>query len=82
MQITRSIRRIIASSLLTAGFVYPACAAVCPKGIGGCPLRAGVSFSLMPMPIHCVTTRHGPELSLNAHPRLSRYNPPQIPHPQ
>jgi ferredoxin len=37
MQITRSIRRIIASSLLTAGFVYPACAAVCPKGIGGCP---------------------------------------------
>jgi ferredoxin-type protein NapH len=37
MQVNRSIRRIIATSLLTAGFVYPACAAVCPKGIGGCP---------------------------------------------
>jgi len=37
MQVITSIRRIIASSLLTAGLVYPACAAVCPKGIGGCP---------------------------------------------
>jgi polyferredoxin len=36
-KIIRSIRRIIASCLLTAGLVYPACAAVCPKGIGGCP---------------------------------------------
>lgn len=36
MQITRSIRRTIASILLTAGLAYPACAAVCPKGIGGC----------------------------------------------
>ena len=36
MQVTTSIRRIIASVLLTAGLVYPACAAVCPKGIGGC----------------------------------------------
>ena len=36
MQITTSIRRTIASVLLTAGLIYPACAAVCPKGIGGC----------------------------------------------
>ena len=36
-KIIPSIRRIIASSLLTAGLVYPACAAICPKGIGGCP---------------------------------------------
>jgi len=36
MQITKSIRRTIASILLTAGLAYPACAAVCPKGIGGC----------------------------------------------
>ncbi|MDO9325612.1 MAG: 4Fe-4S binding protein [Methanoregula sp.] len=36
MQITKTIRRTIASVLLTAGLVYPACAAVCPKGIGGC----------------------------------------------
>jgi polyferredoxin len=36
-KIIRTIRRIIASSLLTTGLVYPACAAVCPKGIGGCP---------------------------------------------
>ncbi|MDO9034833.1 MAG: hypothetical protein Q7U51_06490 [Methanoregula sp.] len=36
MQVTTSIRRIIASVLLTAGLVYPACVAVCPKGIGGC----------------------------------------------
>jgi polyferredoxin len=36
MKITQSIRRSIAATLLTAGLVYPACAAVCPKGIGGC----------------------------------------------
>jgi len=36
MQITPYIRRTIATGLLTAGLVYPACAAVCPKGIGGC----------------------------------------------
>lgn len=36
MQITPSIRRTIASVLLIAGLTYPACAAVCPKGIGGC----------------------------------------------
>lgn len=36
-KIITSFRRIIASSLLMAGLVYPACAAVCPKGIGGCP---------------------------------------------
>jgi ferredoxin-type protein NapH len=36
MQITPSIKRTIASILLTAGLAYPACAAVCPKGIGGC----------------------------------------------
>jgi hypothetical protein len=33
--ITRS-RRALATLLLSAGLVYPACAAVCPKGIGGC----------------------------------------------
>ena len=37
MKITSFIRRTIASVLLTAGLVYPACAAICPKGIGGCP---------------------------------------------
>jgi len=37
MQVVKSIRRTLASLLLTAGLVYPACAAVCPKGIGGCP---------------------------------------------
>ncbi len=37
MQVIKSIRRTLASLLLTAGLVYPACAAVCPKGIGGCP---------------------------------------------
>jgi hypothetical protein len=37
MQITRTIRRTIVTVVLTAGLAYPACAAVCPKGIGGCP---------------------------------------------
>ena len=37
MKISPSIRRIAASALLAAGLAYPACAAVCPKGIGGCP---------------------------------------------
>jgi hypothetical protein len=37
MKITTFIRRSFAASLLAAGLVYPACAAVCPKGIGGCP---------------------------------------------
>jgi polyferredoxin len=37
MQITRTVRRTIAAVFLTAGLAYPACAAVCPKGIGGCP---------------------------------------------
>ena len=37
MKFVISIRRALASFLLTAGLVYPACAAVCPKGIGGCP---------------------------------------------
>ena len=36
MQITISIRRTIASVILTAGLAYPVCAAVCPKGIGSC----------------------------------------------
>ncbi|MDD1685720.1 4Fe-4S binding protein [Methanoregula sp.] len=36
MKITKSIRKYIATGLVTAGMVYPACAAVCPKGIGGC----------------------------------------------
>lgn len=36
MQITRSIKRTLAGALLSAGLAYPACAAVCPKGIGGC----------------------------------------------
>jgi ferredoxin len=37
MKNTPSIRRTIATVLLTAGLAYPVCAAVCPKGIGGCP---------------------------------------------
>jgi ferredoxin-type protein NapH len=37
MKNTLSVRRIIASVLLTAGLAYPVCAVVCPKGIGGCP---------------------------------------------
>lgn len=37
MKITSKIRRTVASAFLTAGLAYPACAAVCPKGIGGCP---------------------------------------------
>ena len=37
MQLIRSLRRALATTLVSAGFVYPACAAVCPKGIGGCP---------------------------------------------
>jgi polyferredoxin len=37
MKISLSVRRIVASVLLTAGLAYPVCAAVCPKGIGGCP---------------------------------------------
>ena len=37
MQIIRTIRRTVATVILTAGLAYPACAAVCPKGIGGCP---------------------------------------------
>ncbi|MDD1694523.1 MAG: 4Fe-4S binding protein [Methanoregula sp.] len=36
MKITTSIRKYLATALLTAGLAYPACAAVCPKGIGGC----------------------------------------------
>jgi ferredoxin-type protein NapH len=36
MEIITSLRRAIATVLLTTGLVYPACAAVCPKGIGGC----------------------------------------------
>jgi polyferredoxin len=37
MKITSSFKRTVAAALLTAGLAYPACAAVCPKGIGGCP---------------------------------------------
>lgn len=36
MLITTKLRRILATALLSAGLAYPACAAVCPKGIGGC----------------------------------------------
>jgi len=36
MQVTTTIRRSLAAAILTAGLAYPACAAVCPKGIGGC----------------------------------------------
>lgn len=35
-KITKTLRRTIASVILTAGLAYPACAAICPKGIGGC----------------------------------------------
>lgn len=37
MKITQSIRKYIATGLVTAGLAYPACAAVCPKGRSGCP---------------------------------------------
>ncbi len=37
MKILSAFRRTVATTLLTAGLAYPACAAVCPKGIGGCP---------------------------------------------
>jgi polyferredoxin len=37
MQVTIKLRRFLGALLLTAGLAYPACAAVCPKGIGGCP---------------------------------------------
>jgi len=37
MQISRLFRRAVATVIVTAGLAYPACAAVCPKGIGGCP---------------------------------------------
>jgi ferredoxin len=37
MQIIKTFRRAVATVILTAGLAYPACAAVCPKGIGGCP---------------------------------------------
>jgi len=36
MQISRLFRRAVATVIVTAGLAYPACAAVCPKGIGGC----------------------------------------------
>lgn len=36
-KITSSVRRLAASAVLATGLAYPACAAVCPKGIGGCP---------------------------------------------
>jgi len=37
MQVRSLIRRSVSTLLMTAGLAYPACAAVCPKGIGGCP---------------------------------------------
>jgi ferredoxin-type protein NapH len=36
MKFTASARKYVAAALVTAGLAYPACAAVCPKGIGGC----------------------------------------------
>lgn len=36
MHTTTRIRRTLATILLSLGLAYPACAAVCPKGIGGC----------------------------------------------
>ena len=36
MKAITSIRKYLAASLVTAGLAYPACAAVCPKGIGNC----------------------------------------------
>ena len=32
-----TIRRLLAGLVGAAGLAYPACAAVCPRGIGGCP---------------------------------------------
>ena len=37
MQLVTSARRTLTAAILTAGLAYPACAAVCPKGRGGCP---------------------------------------------
>jgi ferredoxin-type protein NapH len=37
MTIPRSIRRITVGILGTTGLAYPACAAICPRGWGGCP---------------------------------------------
>lgn len=37
MHLRSGIRRSIAAFVVTAGLAYPACAALCPKGIGGCP---------------------------------------------
>jgi polyferredoxin len=37
MQLVTSARRTLTAATLTAGLAYPACAAVCPKGRGGCP---------------------------------------------
>jgi len=37
MKITSSIRRYLATALVTGGLAYPVCAAVCPKGRSGCP---------------------------------------------
>lgn len=43
MKIVRQSRRYLATFLVSTGFVYPACALVCPKGIGGC-LSPGKCF--------------------------------------
>lgn len=37
MKTRLSLRKYLATGLLAAGLAYPVCAAVCPKGIGGCP---------------------------------------------
>lgn len=37
MAITMRVRRLLAGIAGAAGLVYPACAAICPRGIGGCP---------------------------------------------
>lgn len=37
MTIRRRMRRFLTGLVGAAGLAYPACAAVCPRGIGGCP---------------------------------------------
>lgn len=37
MEVSRTIRRGLAAVTAAAGVAYPACAAVCPRGWGGCP---------------------------------------------
>lgn len=79
MQITKKIRRTVATVLLTAGLAYPACAAVCPKGIGGCP-SPGRCFLFVDADANSLcdyTTRSGTQVRTT--PALSRPEGSQAP---